>query len=135
MRVAVDTNVLIRFLTEDDLAQNEIASRVLESGGTIFISTIVLCETVWVLRRAYKYSTAQIGSVLSSLISIANVEVDIPAVETGLRFLAAGGDFADGVILCEAKRVKADTLATFDSGFADRGGDFVSDLNRSLPPA
>ena len=135
MRVAVDTNVLVRFITRDDALQSPKALETLEFAEIIFISNIVLCETAWVLKRFYKYNPEQITSALSALISSIGVEVDIPAVETGLRFLAAGGDFADGVILYEAKRVKADTLATFDSGFADRGGDFVSDLNRSLPPA
>jgi predicted nucleic-acid-binding protein len=135
MRVAVDTNVLVRFITRDDALQSPKALETLESAEIIFISNIVLCETAWVLKRFYKYNPEQITSALSALISSIGVEVDIPAVETGLRFLAAGGDFADGVILYEAKRAKADRLATFDSGFADRGGDFVTDLARSLPPA
>lgn len=135
MRVAVDTNVLVRFITRDDALQSPKALETLESAEIIFISNIVLCETAWVLKRFYKYNPEQITFALSALISSIGVEVDIPAVETGLRFLAAGGDFADGVILYEAKRAKADRLATFDSGFADRGGDFVTDLARSLPPA
>ncbi len=135
MRIAVDTNVLVRFITKDDPLQSPKSLEILESSDVIFISNIALCETVWVLKRFYKYDPQQITSALSALISIANVDVDTPAVKSGLRFLAAGGDFADGVILYEAKRAKADTLATFDSAFADQGGDFVLDLNRPLPPA
>jgi predicted nucleic-acid-binding protein len=135
MRIAVDTNVLVRFIAKDDPFQSPKSLEILESAEEIFLSNIVLCDTVWVLKRFYKYNPQQITSALSALISISNVEVDTPAVETGLQFLAAGGDFADGVIFYEARRAKADTLATFDSGFADRGGDFVTDLARSLPPA
>lgn len=56
MRVAIDTNVLVRFLTEDDEAQAAAAARIMESASVVSVLTIVLTETTWVLRRAYKYT-------------------------------------------------------------------------------
>ena len=56
MRVAIDTNVLVRFLTEDDEAQAAAAARIMESASVVWVSTIVLTETTWVLRRAYKHT-------------------------------------------------------------------------------
>ena len=69
MTVAVDTNVLVRYLTWDDLAQAKAAARVIESGETIAISTIVLCELVWVLRRPYGLSTTEIADAICFMIS------------------------------------------------------------------
>lgn len=55
--IALDTNLLVRFLVEDDKAQSAKAARLVESAvarnQTLFVSDIVLCETVWVLLSAY----------------------------------------------------------------------------------
>ena len=118
MRVAIDTNVLVRFLTEDDEAQAAAAARIMESASVVSVSTIVLTETTWVLRRAYKYTPTNIAAALRSFIDAQGVDVDEAAAEAGLRFLEQGGDFADGVIAHEAKQQRCDCLVTFDSQFA-----------------
>lgn len=120
MKVAVDTNVLVRFLTWDDPEQAAEAARVIEEAETVFISTVVLCELVWVLRRAYRYNATEIAATLQTLIESRTVETDRAAAESGLRLLAAGGDFADGAILYDSERAKATKLVTFDQGFASR---------------
>jgi predicted nucleic-acid-binding protein len=119
MKLAVDTNVLVRYLAWDDVGQARNATVQIESADEIFISTIVLCETVWVLRRAYRYSSDEILEALSDVIHSRNVEVDRPAAEAGLRMLARGGDFADGVIEFEAIRSDCDRIATFDQAFEE----------------
>ena len=119
MTVAVDTNVLVRYLTWDDLAQARAAARVIESGETIAISTVVLCELVWVLRRAYRLSAAEIADAIQEIIESRNVAADRPAAETGLDLLRRGGDFADGVIRHDAERARCRHVATFDREFAD----------------
>lgn len=123
MTVAVDTNVLTRYLTWDDLRQARAAARVMESGETVAISTIVLCELVWVLRRAYRLSAADVADTLQDIISSRNVELDRPAAEKGLDFLRRGGDFADGIIHYDAGRARCRHLATFDATFARLLGD------------
>jgi len=120
VKIAVDTNVLVRFLTWDDPEQAAQAAQVIEEAEMVFISTVVLCELVWVLRRAYRYKATEIVATLQTLIESRTVETDRAAAESGLQLLAAGGDFADGVILYEAERAKAAKLATFDQGFASR---------------
>jgi predicted nucleic-acid-binding protein len=116
--VAVDTNVLVRYLTWDDLAQAKAAARVIESGETIAISTIVLCELVWVLRRPYGLSTTEIADAIQEIIESRNVAVDRPAAETGLELLRRGGDFADGIIRHDADQARCRHVATFDREFA-----------------
>jgi predicted nucleic-acid-binding protein len=119
MRVAADTNVLVRYLTWDDEPQGTIAAAALESAETVVIPNVVLCELAWVLKRAYRYSAAEIAEAVRQLIDSRSVEVDRLAVESGLAILDGGGDFADGVIQAEAQRSGCDRLATFDRDFAN----------------
>jgi predicted nucleic-acid-binding protein len=121
VKVAVDTNVLVRYLTWDAEEQATEAAAILEGGNVVVISTIVLCELVWVLKRAYRYATAEIVDVLRRLIQTRNIEIDRPAAEVGLQMLIQGGDFADGVIQCEAGRAKCGRVVTFDGDFARLG--------------
>jgi predicted nucleic-acid-binding protein len=117
MRVAADTNVLVRYLVWDDATQADAATRVIEEADSLVLSAIVLCEVVWVLRRAYHRSAGDIAAVLRRLVESDTVQLDRPLAEAGLAALEAGGDFADGVILAEAKRARCDRLVTFDRGF------------------
>jgi predicted nucleic-acid-binding protein len=118
VKVAVDTNVLVRYLTWDAEEQAIEAATIIERGDVIVISTIVLCELVWVLKRAYRYAAAEIVEIVRRLIQTRNIEVDRPAAEIGLQMLARGGDFADGVIQYDAARAKCDRMVTFDQNFA-----------------
>lgn len=118
MKVAVDTNVLVRYLTEDDEHESAQAARAIEEADAIVIPTIVLCELVWVLRRAYRYSGAEVEALVQRLITSRQVETDYPAAQAGLRALGRGGDFADGVIHHDMKRAGASHIATFDRAFA-----------------
>ena len=117
MKIAADTKIVVRYLVCDDAAQAEAAARAIEQAEVVVLSTVVLCEVVWVLRRAYRYGTGEVAGVLRRLIESRGVEVDRPLAEAGLAALAAGGDFADGVILAEAGRARCDRLVTFDRGF------------------
>ena len=118
MSIGVDTNVLVRYLTWDDEAQAHAASSVLEGDETVAISTIVLCELAWVLKRAYRYRAEQIAEAIRRIVTSRNVEVDRHAAESGLSTLEQGGDFADGVILVDTVRPGCRHMVTFDQDFA-----------------
>ena len=118
MSLALDTNVLIRYLTWDDEAQARAAASVIEGGEVMTISSIVLCELAWVLKRAYRYSANEIADAIRRIVTSRNVEADRVAAEAGLRMLDRGGDFADGVIEADAVRAKSQHVVTFDSDFA-----------------
>lgn len=63
--IGIDTNVLIRYLVRDDLAQAQEASRIIERQSVpIYVNTLVLCELVWVLESAYECTKKSIASVL-----------------------------------------------------------------------
>ncbi len=122
MSIAVDTDVLVRYLTWDDVDQAKAATAAIESGETIAISSIVLCELVWVLQRAYRFSHTEIADATLMVVESRNVEGDRPAAEAGLAMLRQGGGFADGIIQHEARRARCRHIVTFDRDFAKRLG-------------
>lgn len=114
MKITVDTNVLVRAVVRDDKAQAEAAARVLRSANLVAVAISSLCELVWVLRRRYELSTAEVAAAIRALTAADNVEIDRPAVAAGLTMLDAGGDFADGVIAYEGRWLGAETFVSFD---------------------
>jgi predicted nucleic-acid-binding protein len=114
MRLAVDTNVLVRAVVQDDPVQAGIAAKVLTEAELIAVALPCLCEFVWVLRRVYGFQPADAATAIRALLATANVEVNRPAVEAGLAVLEAGGDFADGVIAHEGAWLGGETFVSFD---------------------
>lgn len=114
MRVAVDTNVLVRAAVADDRAQAEIAARVLTEAELIAVPVPCLCEFVWVLRRVYGFQANDAATAIRALMAADNVELNRPAVEAGLAMLEAGGDFADGAIAYEGQWLGGETFVSFD---------------------
>lgn len=99
---AIDTNVIVRFLTADDAAQAEAARRVIEVGD-IFIATTVLLESEWVLRSGYGFSAKEIATAHEGLAGLPGVTVeDPPALAFALNEMARGMDFADVLHLAKA---------------------------------
>jgi len=104
---AIDTNVIVRFLTGDDRAQAKAARAVIEGGG-VFIATTVLLESEWVLRSAYGFLPGQIARALRGLAGLPGVTVEAPLrLAQALDWMTEGMDFADALHLvagegCEA---------------------------------
>ncbi len=118
MKIAIDTNVLVRYLVWDDEHQARLAAERIEAADAVVIPTVVFCETVWVLTRAYKLPHRAIGRTLRDLVETKGIEIERLAVEAGLEWLEQGGDFADGVILQQATRSGAEHVVTFDRKMA-----------------
>lgn len=114
MKIAADTNVLLRAITEDDERQSKVAQAQLAKADMVVLAIPVLCELVWVLSRGYGKSAVEIAAAARRLIDSANVVVNRPAAEAGLAVLEAGGDFADGVIAYEGSWLGAETFVSFD---------------------
>ena len=114
MKVAVDTNVLVRAVVRDNPAQANVAASVLTDAELIAVALPCLCEFVWVLLRVYGFHQSDAASAIRALLAAANVEVNRPAVEAGLLVLDAGGDFADGVIAYEGNWLGGETFVSFD---------------------
>ena len=125
--IALDTNVLVRFLTQDDDAQFQIAADLIE-GCTRdvpgYVCREVMIELVWVLERAYKYSREEIAEVLLSIVTASQLAVenaqDIGSVVNLYR--KEGYDFADLMIRQAAQRTENRVLKTFDQKLARLDG-------------
>lgn len=126
--IALDTNVLVRFLVEDDEAQSRLATRLIrgaiERDEQLFISDIVVCETVWVLSSAYRFSRSEITAALAGLLRAkAVVFSSSDRLVLALEAYGAGkGDFADYLIREHAQAAGADTVATFDRSLLKERG-------------
>jgi predicted nucleic-acid-binding protein len=114
-RVALDTNVLVRFLTNDD-AKQATRAKALITQHSVFIAATVLLETEWVLRGAYAFERPAIATFLRALLGLPQVCVAEPLViAEALQGYEAGLDFADALHL--AMSGEAQTFATFDARF------------------
>ena len=117
--IALDTNVLVRYLVADD-ARQATAARMLLEGLTTerpgFVCREVIVELVWVLRRAYGFSRDRIATVLENLVSTEGLEVEAAddVARAAVSYRRGGAGFADLMIVAAAQRVGADTLYTFD---------------------
>ena len=114
MKVAVDTNVLVRALVRDDVKQAKRAAKLLTEAELVAVALPSLCELVWVLRRVYGFATADVAAAMRALLDASNVETNRPAAEAGLTVLEAGGDFADGAIAFEGQWLGGETFVSFD---------------------
>jgi predicted nucleic-acid-binding protein len=127
---AIDTNVVVRFLTGDDPAQAARARRLIE-GGDLFVATTVLLETEWVLRSGYGFATERIVQVLRDFAGLPGVTLEDPLLAArALDWTEQGLDFADALHLGRAEGCSA--FMSFDRGLAKAAGR-VSDL-RILAP-
>ncbi|HEX6804585.1 MAG TPA: type II toxin-antitoxin system VapC family toxin [Terriglobales bacterium] len=115
MKITADTNVLIRAAVEDDPHQARQAAKAFQAAELVAIPIPVLCEFVWVLRRGYRRSVAEVADAIQRLIRSSKVAVNRPAVEAGLCLLEGGGDFADGAIAYEGRWLGAEEFVSFDS--------------------
>lgn len=118
--IGLDTNVIIRYVTQDEPRQAKIAERAIEQavsrGEKLLVQPIILCELVWVLESAYGYQKNAIIPVLEQILRTARFEiVDKDIVRRALDdFKEDGADFADYLIGRANERDGVQTTLTFD---------------------
>lgn len=118
--IAIDTNVLVRYLADDDPVQSPVAARLIEramaAGESILIPTVVLVETVWVLARAYKVGRAELVRIVDAVVRARHFAFADPTlVSRASRAYAAGtADFSDYLVLEEVRMQEGEALVTFD---------------------
>lgn len=128
--IAVDTNVLVRFITNDDPAQANRARRLIEA-GPVFVAKTVLLELEWVLRGAYGLDRPTILKAVRGLLGLPTVTAeDALNVARAVEWYEAGLEFADALHLASSGHERA--FATFDQSLRKRasravgGFEFVS---------
>ena len=126
--IGLDTNVLLRYLLQDDELQGARAARAISQAAVrnepLLLSAIVLCEALWVLERSYGYDRPALGHVVDALLDTRGFELEHRAQlrEALDDFRMSRADFSD----CLIGRIH-DTLGcrqtlTFDRGLRSVGG-------------
>ena len=125
--IALDTNVLVRYLVRDDEQQAESARALLESLTTErpgYACREVVVELVWVLERAYGVSRERIATILQELVATQSLVIEAAddAARAAFRYQAGGPGFSDLMVLAAAERAGARPLYTFDRKAAQLDG-------------
>lgn len=105
--LAIDTNLIIRYLLADDPEQAAPARKLIDNND-VFVCTTVLLETEWVLRSVYGFSAAQCVKAFSDFAGLQRVTLeDATAAAKALGWMRQGVDFADGLHLAKAEGCEA----------------------------
>lgn len=127
MIYALDTNVLVRYVAQDDVRQSAIATRFVEQtlspAARGFVSLVALLEAVWVMESRYSADAHTIAGILTDLLETASLEVQDAAAVRGAaeRYRRGGVDLHDCLIVSLATERKAQAV-TFDAKTAKRLG-------------
>lgn len=114
--LAIDTNLIVRYLVGDDPGQAARARKLVDNND-IFVCTTVMLETEWVLRSVYGITAAVCAKALADFAGLPRVTLEEPAaVAKALGWVRQGVDFADGLHL--AKALGCDAFVGFDRSFA-----------------
>ena len=117
--IALDTNIIIRYLVRDDVKQSEAARALLESLTAErpgYVCREVAVEVVWLLKRAYGYSRAQIAAILKELLITETLvfEVADDVALAAFRYSDGEAEFSDLMIMAAARRAGIRSLHTLD---------------------
>lgn len=117
--IALDTNVLVRYLVDDDAKQAEAARTLLDAltpARPGFVCREVMVELVWVLSRTYGHSPERIAAVLEDLVATDGLVVEAAAdvARSAMGYRRGVADFSDLMIAAAAERAGARPLYTFD---------------------
>ena len=118
--IALDTNVIVRFLVEDDRRQasraRSLVTAAIAENNQLYVSDIVACEIVWVLESAYGFARGEIVAVLHQLLSARHLTFrSTDRITQAVEAYGAGkGGFADYLIRANAIDAGCKTVVTFD---------------------
>lgn len=128
--IAIDTNVLLRYLLDDDKAQSQKASSLIHSGNKVLITDVVLAETVWTLKgKRYNLDKEAVIKVVHSLFKEPNITFEngqtvwravndfknAKAIKSGGKKKEA--DFPDALVVNKAKYIASELNVDFDGAY------------------
>ena len=118
--IALDTNVLVRYLVQDDPVQAKLATRFIEINCTddepCYIGQIVLCELAWVLESNYGQDRKQIARVIEELLQVGQLDVQQPEVvwRALSDYKSSNADFPDHLLTRVNQSAGCTYTITFD---------------------
>ena len=118
--IALDTNILVRYLVEDDPVQARAARRLIEDltdEEPGFVSLVVLCELAWSLHHTYRHSHQRIAMAIGALLDTRQLEVEAPDI-VARSLETASPDIPDALIHEIGKAAGCSRTLTFDRKFA-----------------
>ena len=118
--IGIDTNVLVRYLAQDDPAQAAVATDLIEKRLSAlnpgFISVVVMAETAWVLARSYRLRGDEIATAIERMLQsdwlIVENEQEVFAAMTAIK--DGRGEFADALIVALGAAAGCSCTVTFD---------------------
>ena len=117
--ITIDTNIWVRYVTNDDPLQATKAVELLSRSEEVFLPKTVLLELEWVLRAVYELPRANILKAVLHILGLPNVQAEFPEqVVSALAYFERGLDFADALHMVSSGSEK--TVYTFDTQFAKR---------------
>lgn len=125
--IGLDTNVLVRYVTQDDPVQSPKAAELIESLSATapgFVSTVSVVELVWVLQSCYQSARSDVVTVLETLLRTRELTVERAELvwQAVRKFAANKADFADCLIERCAHAAGCEYTATFDLNAAKTAG-------------
>jgi len=126
--IALDTNVLVRFLVEDEPEQTQRArallQKAIEADAPCYVSDVVICEVVWVLETSYKVRKEEVVQILGRLLRARHlVFSSVDGLSRALEAHRSGkGDFADYLIREHSRAFGCEAVATFDGDLLKEAG-------------
>ncbi len=118
--IGLDTNVLVRYVVQDDPAQSALATKLIETGlsqdSPGFVTSVTLCELVWVLADCYAADRTKISTVIEMLLATRQIRVE--RADLAWRALRAwqstAADFSDALIGEIVVAHEGEKVVTFD---------------------
>lgn len=118
--IALDTNLLVRLLTNDDPRQAAKVEAWLRDNATpktpAYVDHVVLCELGWVLERSYGYDRAEVHAALAALLEQDHLKVESPGLARQALMMYADGpaDFSDYLLAVRAQAAGYSPVLTLD---------------------
>lgn len=114
--IAIDTNVLVRYLVEDDESQTKRVHQLFARNKEVLVTSLVIVETCWVLQSSYKVSKPELIQALMDVVDDEQLKIDDPkTVRAAIQAFQHGvADFSDYLVLALCRTMKCEYLYTFD---------------------
>ncbi|MEA3467030.1 MAG: type II toxin-antitoxin system VapC family toxin [Thermodesulfobacteriota bacterium] len=138
--IGVDTNILVRYITQDDEEQSGIATEFIENyclhGNKIFVNHLVICELVWVLKKCYKLSKPKTINVIQHILQISQFSIENAQIiwQALTDYKKGSADFADYVVGRTNIFNNCDETMTFDKKAGTSKGFTLLPTKNGLTP-